>query len=68
MLAQDLVYRARVRLTHNRAQGLGFSPTMAHFDDTFGSLARREQGWRIARRNIYLVQSTLDVPNLGFFL
>jgi 3-phenylpropionate/cinnamic acid dioxygenase small subunit len=137
MLAEDLVYRAPVRLTRNRAEGLGFSPTMAHFDDTYASLARRVAratqspnawavdppsrirrhvsnvrayrtanpdeyrllsyvlairshvdvatlgfvsaerddlvrrtplGWRLARRDIYLVQSTLGVPNLAFFL
>jgi 3-phenylpropionate/cinnamic acid dioxygenase small subunit len=41
LLAEDLVYRAPVRVTKNRADGLGFSPTMAHFDDTYSSLARR---------------------------
>jgi 3-phenylpropionate/cinnamic acid dioxygenase small subunit len=137
MLADDLVYRAPVRLTRNRADGLGFSATMAHFDDTYASLVRRvkratespnawavdppsrvrrhvsnvrvyrsqepdeyrvlsyvlavrshsdvpaldvvsaerddlvrrtTQGWRLARRDIYLVQSALGVPNLAFFL
>lgn len=137
MLAEDLVYRAPVRVTRNRADGPGFSPTMAHFDDTYQSLVRRVQratqspnawavdppsrmlrhvsnvrvyrtttddeyqvlsyvlavrshsdvadvrivsaerddlirrtadGWRLARRDIYLVQSTLGVPNLAFFL
>ena len=41
LLAEDLVYRAPVRVTKNRADGLGFSPTMAHFDDTYSSVARR---------------------------
>lgn len=41
MLAPDLVYRAPVRVTKARADGLGYSPTMAHFDDTFTSLTRR---------------------------
>jgi 3-phenylpropionate/cinnamic acid dioxygenase small subunit len=41
LLAKDLVYRAPVRVTKNRADGLGFSPTMAHFDDTYSSLSRR---------------------------
>jgi len=41
LLADDLVYRAPVRVTKNRADGPGFSPTMAHFDDTYSSLARR---------------------------
>jgi 3-phenylpropionate/cinnamic acid dioxygenase small subunit len=137
LLAEDLVYRAPVRVTKNRADGLGFSPTMAHFDDTYSSLTRRvaratqspnawavdppsrirrhvsnvrvyrttnpeeyrvlsyvlavrshvdqpdvgvvsaerddllrrtESGWRLSRRDIYLTQSTLGVPNLAFFL
>ncbi|WP_109527495.1 3-phenylpropionate/cinnamic acid dioxygenase subunit beta [Nocardia aurea] len=135
-LAEDLVYRAPVRVTRNRAEGPGFSTGMAHFDDTYSSLVRRVkratespnawavdppsrvqrhvsnvrvyrsreaeyrvlsyvlavrshadvatldivsaerddlvrrtlQGWRLARRDIYLVQSTLGVPNLAFFL
>jgi hypothetical protein len=29
---------------------------------------RTSQGWRLARRDIYLVQSALGVPNLAFFL
>lgn len=41
MLAPDLVYRAPVRVTKGRADGLGFSPNMAHIDDTFNSLTRR---------------------------
>jgi len=41
MLAPDLVYRAPVRVTQSRADGLGFSLAMAHFDDTYTSLARR---------------------------
>lgn len=41
MLTPDLVYRAPVRVTKARADGLGYSPNMAHFDDTFSSLARR---------------------------
>jgi 3-phenylpropionate/cinnamic acid dioxygenase small subunit len=137
VLAEDLVYRAPVRLTRNRTEGPGFSETMAHFDDTHASLIRRvarvtqspnawavdppsrirrhvsnvrafrtadpdeyrvrsyvlvirshsdtsaqsymsvaredlirrtELGWRLARRDIYLGQSTLGVPNLAFFL
>jgi 3-phenylpropionate/cinnamic acid dioxygenase small subunit len=137
LLAEDLVYRAPVRVTKNRADGQGFSPTMAHFDDTYTSLARRvaratqspnawavdppsrvrrhvsnvrvyrtgkndeyrvvsyvlavrshadqsavgvisaerddvlrrtDAGWRLSRRDIYLAQSTLGVPNLAFFL
>jgi phthalate 3,4-dioxygenase subunit beta len=136
-LAEDLAYRAPVRVTRNRADGLGFSANMAHFDDTYASLVRRVKratespsawavdppsrvqrhvsnvrvyrtrvpdeyrvfsyilavrshadvpapavvsaerddlvrrttsGWRLARRDIYLVQSTLNVPNLAFFL
>jgi 3-phenylpropionate/cinnamic acid dioxygenase small subunit len=137
VLAEDLVYRAPVRLTRNRAEGPGFSSTMGHFDDTYASLVRRVAratqspnawavdppsrirrhisnvrayrtadpdeyrvrsyvlairshadtsnqsilsaerddlvrrtplGWRVARRDIYLGQSTLSVPNLAFFL
>lgn len=137
MLAPDLVYRAPVRVTKARADGLGYSPNMAHIDDTFTSLTRRvaratqspnawavdppsrirrhvsnvrvyraggpdeyrvssyvlavrchsdqpalgivsaerndqirrtEQGWRLARREIYLTHSTLGVPNLAFFI
>jgi 3-phenylpropionate/cinnamic acid dioxygenase small subunit len=137
LLAEDLVYRAPVRVTKHRADGPGFSPTMAHFDDTYSSLARRvaratqspnafavdppsrvrrhvsnvrvyrtakndeyrvlsyvlaarshadqsalgvvsaerqdvirrtDAGWRLSRRDIYLTQSTLGVPNLAFFL
>jgi 3-phenylpropionate/cinnamic acid dioxygenase small subunit len=41
MLAPELVYRAPVRVTKARSDGLGYSPTMAHFDDTFTSLTRR---------------------------
>ncbi|GGL15249.1 3-phenylpropionate/cinnamic acid dioxygenase subunit beta [Nocardia jinanensis] len=136
-LAEDLVYRAPVRVTRNRAEGLGFAAAMAHFDDTYNSIARRikratespnawavdppsrvqrhisnvrvyrtpepaeyrvlsyvlavrshadfadldivsaerddlvrrtAQGLLLARRDIYLVQSTLGVPNLAFFL
>ena len=31
-------------------------------------IRRTADGWRPARRDIYLVQSTLGVPNLAFFL
>ncbi len=41
MLAPDLVYRVPVRVTKARADGLGYSPSMAHLDDTFSSLTRR---------------------------
>lgn len=137
ILAEDLTYRAPVRLTRNRAEGQGFAATMAHFDDTYSSLDRRVRraidspnawavdppsrirrhvsnvrvhrtqdpdeyrvlsyvlavrshadeanldivsaerddlvrhtalGWRLARRDIYLIQSALGVPNLAFFL
>jgi 3-phenylpropionate/cinnamic acid dioxygenase small subunit len=136
-LAEDLVYRAPVRVTRLRAEGRGFSAGTAHFDETYASLVRRVSratdsinawavdpparvqrhisnvrayrtqdpeefrvlsyllavrsqsdvptleivsaerddlvrrttgGWRLARRDIYLAQSTLGVPNLAFFL
>jgi len=41
LLAEDLIYRMPVRRTVYRDQGLGFDPTMAHFDDDYATMTVR---------------------------
>jgi 3-phenylpropionate/cinnamic acid dioxygenase small subunit len=41
LLAEDLIYRLPVRRTAHRAQGLGFDPAMAHFDDNYETMTIR---------------------------
>jgi 3-phenylpropionate/cinnamic acid dioxygenase small subunit len=41
LLAEDLIYRMPVRRTVHRDQGLGFDPTMAHFDDDYATMTVR---------------------------
>jgi 3-phenylpropionate/cinnamic acid dioxygenase small subunit len=41
LLAEDLIYRMPVRRTVYREQGLGFDPTMAHFDDDYSTMTVR---------------------------
>jgi 3-phenylpropionate/cinnamic acid dioxygenase small subunit len=49
ILAADLVYFMPVRLTQDRNDSDGFSPSMGHFDDTFESMTNRVHRFTTAK-------------------